>query len=81
MLIPNSILIVLSAVGLIHLSVHLINMGKYGVHYLKFKQFPLTKEEETISLLREDLRQKNQKIETLEQETEKMTLALLKHLS
>jgi hypothetical protein len=56
-------------------------MGKYGVHYLKFKQFPLTKEEETISLLREDLNQKNQKIETLEQETEKMTLALLKHLS
>lgn len=81
MLIPSSLLTGLAVVGLLAIA-HILAMGsKYFIHWLKFKSLPLSEEQEKIKFLREHIDQQNLKIKSLEKETEKMTLALLNHIS
>ena len=81
MTIPSSLIYFFSAIGLISFTKLAYICVEYSVHYLKFKRLPMSKEEETICLLRQNIEQQNAKIQNLEKETEKMTMALLKHLS
>lgn len=81
MLIPNSILIFFSIVGIIASTGILYKTIENIIHYLKFKSFPMSKEEETIIFLKAKIKEQNIKVERLEKETEKMTMALLNHLS
>lgn len=81
MMIPNSLIVVFAIVGLFS-SVHLLFLlAKYCVHWIKFKELPLSEDQEKIKFLRQHIDQQTQKIKSLEQETEKMTLALLNHIS
>ena len=81
MLIPNSIILSLAIVGLFTV-VYLITIAsKYLMHWFKFKSLPLSEEQEKIKFLRQHIDQQDSKIRSLEKETEKMTLALLNHIS
>ena len=81
MMIPNSILLCFAIVGLFTI-VHLLILGtRYAIHWTKFKSLPLSQEQEKILFLREHIKQQDLKIKSLEKETEKMTLALLNHIS
>ena len=77
--IPDTLVMFFVAIGLMHLGVYVVALARYLLHYLKFKSLP-RQSEETILLLRSG-RDQDRKIQNLEKETEKMTMALLKHLS
>lgn len=79
--IPDTLVMFFGAIGLMHLSVYTVALARYLLHYLKFKSLPKTIQEETILLLRSQIEDQDRKIQNLEKETEKMTMALLKHLS
>ena len=81
MTIPSSLVVALALVGLYSSVVYIALAVKYLVHWLRFKSLPLSEEQEKIKFLRKHLEQQDSKIESLEKETEKMTLALLNHLS
>lgn len=81
MVIPTSLISFFACIGLFT-AVYCLTLGsKYLFHYAKFKTLPLSEEEEKIKFLREHIQQQNQKIKSLEKETEKMTLALLNQFS
>ena len=75
---PN-ILQALAFVGIFTLVAGLLRL-KTLVHYLKFKTFPKTLEEEKISLLKTENVRLSDKIQQLERESEEMTRAVLQQL-
>ena len=81
MTIPNSLVTALAFVGIYATVVYITTGIRYLVHWIRFKSLPLSEEQEKIKFLRKYIDQQDSKIESLEKETEKMTLALLNHLS
>jgi hypothetical protein len=81
MLIPDIGVQIFAAIG-IFTTVYMISLlTKYVVHWYRFGELPLSQEHEKIIFLRKQIEQQDDKIIALEKETEKMTMALLQHLS
>lgn len=80
MIIPETIVYLLCFIGIFTVASVLKTLFYYASHYLKFKKFPISELEQRLILIQEDNNIKTNKIKSLENELEKMTLSLLQHL-
>lgn len=79
--IPLPIFSALALAGVFTITHLSIMLTKNIVHYLKFKSFPKSLEEERMALIRKENERLNEKISQLEKENEQMTLMVLQKLN
>lgn len=74
------ILNIFAIIGLLTTSYLLVHFAKAFYHYLKFKEFPKSLEEQTITILESEKQRLIKTIEDLEEENKEITLMVLKRL-
>ena len=79
--IPLPLLSVLSTIGLFYTAYIIMWMAKNGIHYLRFKTFPKTIQEEKLILIEKENERLSRKISQLENENEEITKMILQKLN
>ena len=69
-----------SIIGLLTSAYLLVHLFKAFYYYLKFKEFPKTIEEQTITILQSEKERLLKSISDLEEENKEITLMVLKRL-